>query len=69
MAIIPFTIVFMRDTNNKLLAHAAKVKKDELSVTETEEVDSLLEKWTTLNGLRSVLPMVGAVAAGIAVIA
>lgn len=69
MAIIPFTIVFMRDTNNKLLAHAAKAKKDELSVTETEDVDSLLEKWATLNGLRSVLPMAGAVAAGVAVIA
>lgn len=69
MAIVPFTIVFMRPTNNKLLAHAAKAKKDELSVTETENVDSLLERWTSLNRLRGVLPMVGAVAACLAVIA
>lgn len=69
MAIVPFTIVFMRPTNNKLLAHAAKAKKDELSVTETEDVASLLERWTSLNRLRGVLPMVGAVAACLAVIA
>ncbi|KAK5999908.1 hypothetical protein QM012_004996 [Aureobasidium pullulans] len=69
MAIVPFTVAFMRSTNNKLLTLAAKAKKDELSVTETEDVDSLLEKWTSLNRLRGVLPMAGAVAACIAVIA
>ncbi|KAG9737537.1 DUF1772-domain-containing protein, partial [Aureobasidium melanogenum] len=61
MAILPFTIVFMRATNNKLLALAAKAKKDEMSVTETEDVEGLLERWAALNRLRGVLPMVGAV--------
>ena len=69
MAIVPFTIVFMRPMNNKLLAHAARAKKDELSVTETEDVEALLERWTALNRLRGVLPMAGAVAACIAIIA
>ncbi|CAD0110381.1 unnamed protein product [Aureobasidium uvarum] len=69
MAIVPFTIVFLNPTNNKLLVYAAKAKKDELSVTETEDVDALLEKWTFLNRVRGFLPLAGAVAASIAVIA
>ncbi|KAG9631630.1 DUF1772-domain-containing protein, partial [Aureobasidium melanogenum] len=69
MAIVPFTIVFMRPTNNKLLTLAAKAKKDELSVKETEDVEGLLERWTALNRLRGVLPMIGAVCACVAVIA
>ncbi|KAI4732792.1 hypothetical protein E4T50_16645 [Aureobasidium sp. EXF-12298] len=60
MAIVPFTIVYMRATNNELLALAAKAKKDEVSVVETEDVEALLERWTALNRLRGVLPMVGA---------
>ncbi|KAG9578227.1 hypothetical protein KCU77_g13097, partial [Aureobasidium melanogenum] len=69
MAIVPFTIVFMRATNNRLLALSAKAKKDEVSVSETEDVEGLLERWTVLNSLRGVLPMVGAVCACVAVIA
>lgn len=69
MAIVPFTIVFMRATNNELLGLAAKAKKDEMSVAETEDVGGLLERWTTLNRVRGVLPMVGAVCAVVAVIA
>lgn len=69
IAIVPFTIVFMRATNNKLLALAAKAKKDEVSVVETEDIEALLERWTALNRLRGFLPMVGAVCACVAVIA
>lgn len=69
MAIVPFTLVFMKNTNNKLLEYAARAKKDELSVTETEDVDALLRNWTSLNRVRGLLPLAGAVAACIAVVA
>ncbi|KAI4721819.1 hypothetical protein E4T48_01909 [Aureobasidium sp. EXF-10727] len=69
IAIVPFTLVFMKNTNNKLLEYAARAKKDELSVTETEDVDALLRRWTLLNSVRGLLPLAGAVAACIAVVA
>ena len=49
----------MNPTNQKLLAKAdggAAVKGDE------EEVGDLLKKWETLNGIRSVLPLLGSIA-------
>ncbi|KAG9659778.1 DUF1772-domain-containing protein, partial [Aureobasidium melanogenum] len=61
IAIVPFTIVFMRPTNNELLGLAARAQKDETSVAETKDVEGLLERWTALNRVRGVLPMVGAV--------
>lgn len=64
---MPFTVAFMMATNNKLLKYAEKAKKDDLSVTETEDVDGLLKRWTFLNGVRGLFPLVGAVAAGIAI--
>ncbi|THX18353.1 DUF1772-domain-containing protein [Aureobasidium pullulans] len=67
--LMPFTIAFMMGTNNKLLKYAEKAKKDDLSVTETEDVDGLLKRWTFLNGVRGLFPLAGAVAAGIAIVA
>ncbi|KAH0255972.1 DUF1772-domain-containing protein, partial [Aureobasidium melanogenum] len=61
IAIVPFTIVLMRPTNNELLGLAARAQKDETSVAETKDVEGLLERWTALNRVRGVLPMVGAV--------
>ncbi|KAI5236526.1 DUF1772-domain-containing protein [Aureobasidium subglaciale] len=69
IGIVPYTIAFMTTTNNQLLAYAEKAKKDDLSVTETEDVDVLLQRWTSLNRVRGLLPLAGAVAAGLAVIA
>lgn len=67
VAIVPWTLVIMKGTNGALHAKARKAglgsapKKgvDEWTVKDDEEVVGLLGSWTTLNGLRSVLPMLG----------
>jgi len=59
IGVVPWTLLAMNPTNQKLLAKAdggAAVKGDE------EEVGDLLKKWETLNGIRSVLPLLGSIA-------
>ncbi|KAL3418418.1 hypothetical protein PVAG01_10134 [Phlyctema vagabunda] len=56
IAIVPFTIIFMSKTNNRLLAGAAGAL-----VTSTDEARSLLTKWVRLNAIRSLLPLVGGI--------
>lgn len=65
VAIVPFTIFFMSSTNTKLLSLA---KKDELTSSDSREGEALLKRWTLLNGLRSFLPLAGAVLAGFLVL-
>jgi hypothetical protein len=65
IGIVPWTILAMNSTNQKLLAKAestVNVKGDE------KEVGDLLETWRTLNGIRSVLPLLGSAAALLAVL-
>lgn len=66
VAIVPFTIVSMGSTNAKLLSLA---KKEGLTASEGREGEVLLEKWCSLNRVRSLLPLAGAVLTGFAVLA
>jgi hypothetical protein len=58
---IPFTLGFMQGTNNALSAKAAGAGKRLLDQDDLAETEALLGKWTTLNALRGMLPLVGAV--------
>ncbi|CAI7628652.1 unnamed protein product [Penicillium pancosmium] len=54
ISIVPFTLVAMSKTNNKLLEKSELTK--EASDADTVE---LVERWTTLNQIRGVLPLIG----------
>ncbi|KAI9042947.1 DUF1772 domain-containing protein [Aspergillus affinis] len=58
LGIVPYTIVTMRSTNNTLIGLAQSSKP----LTNTEETKSrnLLGRWVVLNGIRSLLPLAGA---------
>lgn len=57
LSIVPYTIVTMSGTNNALLA---KTKLDsEPSAEARAEIEELVNKWVSLNGLRSLLPLAG----------
>jgi len=55
LGIVPFTLVVMSSTNDAL-------RKKAVSTSESsgEETIDLIERWTTLNRLRSFLPLAGA---------
>ncbi|KAK5053755.1 hypothetical protein LTR84_001716 [Exophiala bonariae] len=68
VAIVPWTLLIMKRTNGALhekakkakLSSAAAAKGVEVwTAVDDEEVLALLRSWTTLNGLRSMLPMLG----------
>lgn len=74
MGIVPWTLIVMAGTNGALHQKAAKVmslKKGsaEWDASDEEEVAALLSTWNLLNGLRSLLPLLGLVAGGFAVMA
>lgn len=62
----------MNPTNQKLLAkaeEASRMKSAGVAGNEDEkEVGDLLKKWTFLNGIRSLLPLLGSAAALVAVL-
>ncbi|KAL4885448.1 hypothetical protein BJY04DRAFT_134518 [Aspergillus karnatakaensis] len=59
VGIVPWTLAVMVPTNKKLIGRAESVwVEDEGSVT---EVKGLIGKWTVLNTLRGVFPLLGAV--------
>ncbi|KAE8355655.1 hypothetical protein BDV28DRAFT_31061 [Aspergillus coremiiformis] len=63
---IPFTLIVMNRTNEAL---AQKAKCDAESVNKDhEEVDRLVRKWKTLNGVRSLLPLLGCIAGVVAIV-
>ncbi|RDW63638.1 hypothetical protein BP6252_11183 [Coleophoma cylindrospora] len=71
VGIVPYTLLTMSSTNNKLLAKSKKASSDAeitaaFSPAEDKEASDLLKRWTFLNGIRSTLPMLGAVAAALA---
>jgi len=65
VSIVPFTIVFMSSTNDKLLSFA---KKEDLTTAENQESEALLKRWRYLNSVRSLLPLAGAFVTGAAVL-
>jgi hypothetical protein len=66
VGIVPFTIIFMKSTNDKLLRFA---KKEELTASESQEGEALLKRWTFLNGVRSLLPLAGALLTSVVILA
>jgi hypothetical protein len=63
VGIVPWTILAMSGTNERLIAVAeGKGKEDE------GEVGVLLGRWTALNGVRSLFPLLGSVVAVMAVL-
>lgn len=65
VAIVPFTVAFMGRTNEKLLGMEAR---EMLSQSEGMEGVEALGRWVALNAVRSLLPLAGAVVAGVAVL-
>lgn len=59
LSIVPYTIAAMKNTNNALL-ELADSKGDLL--TSRAEVERLLDRWITLNWIRSLLPLAGGLA-------
>ena len=64
VGIVPYTLIFMRGTNNKLMARAAEadmldVTKDvtQVGLPEEESTNELLDKWAFLNAIRCVFPL------------
>lgn len=70
VGIVPYTIATMRGTNNKIIKKSEEIGRQGLSaqVSEEEEreVQELLARWTWLNGIRSILPALGGIAAFVA---
>jgi hypothetical protein len=59
LGIVPFTAVFMRATNNALVS---KANMDAESANKSgDEIERLVNKWTTLNAIRSTLPLAGSI--------
>lgn len=57
-SIVPYTIVSMMPTNNKLMALAEKA--DAKGEVKKDEVDRLTQKWSLLNIGRAMFPLLGA---------
>ncbi|KAL3461171.1 hypothetical protein BJX64DRAFT_261445 [Aspergillus heterothallicus] len=60
VAIVPWTLTTMLPTNNQLLERAG-LKGWAPSDEAAEETEDLLHKWTFLNAVRGVFPLLGAV--------
>lgn len=58
VAIVPFTIIFMRPTNNSLLSIAGGTAASSSSY---QDVTNLVLRWRGLNLLRALLPLGGSV--------
>lgn len=69
VGIVPYTLILMKSTNDKLHRFAKKAEKEELSTYEIGESEQLLKRWGTLNAVRSLLPLTGAILAGVVVLA
>jgi hypothetical protein len=57
ISIVPYTLATMSTTNNALLARAEGKSADDASSHTDTELESLLQKWTSLNAGRSLLPL------------
>lgn len=59
LGIVPFTLAVMAPTNNKLVQYSDKGGKEALAQAQNADIDGLISRWTTLNAVRSLLPLVG----------
>ncbi|PYH47016.1 DUF1772 domain-containing protein [Aspergillus saccharolyticus JOP 1030-1] len=59
LGIVPFTIVFMKKTNDRLTQWAQHRAEEAWTAEADAEVEGLLWKWTWLNAVRSVFPLLG----------
>ena len=57
LAIVPFTLLIMAPTNNKLIQHSTRELDDTKS--DDVEIDQLMSQWSTMNAFRSLLPLTG----------
>lgn len=74
-SIIPFTLIFIAPTNNKLIEKMNSMagasledKAVEKNVAKGETVHALIDKWATLNLARAVLIGAGAICAVVAAV-
>ncbi|KAG2165974.1 DUF1772-domain-containing protein [Aureobasidium pullulans] len=74
-SIVPYTVFLMSTVNSKLQEKASSLASASLTDTavesgaaEGETAHELLEKWATLNLGRSLLPLIGTLAAGWAIV-
>ncbi|KAL7938406.1 hypothetical protein V8C35DRAFT_291997 [Trichoderma chlorosporum] len=58
LSIVPFTLIIMKDVNGQLHQEAHKETGEEVQAS-TLRVKGLLDRWTTLNMIRGLLPLVG----------
>ena len=67
---IPYTMIFMLPTNNKLMAKAEQVAGAKGAVAaDDKEIIELLRKWSFLSGIRSLVPLLGGVVSVAAILA
>jgi hypothetical protein len=69
LGIVPYTIVVMTKTRERLVELAMKAEYEELTAPKRNEDEELLRWWIVLNGVRSVFPLVSAVLATVALLA
>lgn len=63
MGIIPYTLIFMKKTNARLIEMSASVTEEKEEVVKGEARE-LVDRWGLLNAIRSVLPLAAAILAG-----
>ncbi|KAJ8076302.1 hypothetical protein PM082_000722 [Marasmius tenuissimus] len=61
IGIVPYTLLVMAKTNEKLSAKAVDVPTEKSEVADGPEVKDLVESWTTMNFVRGVLPLAGTI--------
>ena len=67
IGMVPFTGLFMLETNGKLMAFAENAMGGEVKM-DGEVVGELLRKWGVLSGIRSLLPLFGSAVGLLAVL-
>ncbi|KIX07457.1 uncharacterized protein Z518_02110 [Rhinocladiella mackenziei CBS 650.93] len=64
LGIVPFTLMVMSPTNNRLIQHSETMSMEGSAApsrARDDEIDQLIAKWNTLNGVRSLLPLAGGI--------
>ncbi|KAF1932180.1 DUF1772-domain-containing protein [Didymella exigua CBS 183.55] len=61
IGIVPFTLLFMQKTLDRIFELARKADKEALATKEAEEAEKLLHRWVWHNGVRSLFPLVGSI--------
>ncbi|KAK4865687.1 hypothetical protein LT330_009120 [Penicillium expansum] len=61
IAIVPWTILFMLQTNNKIFEFANMKDSSENTPRDGARLTSLINKWASLNTVRSLFPLAGGI--------